>query len=68
MPKGTHFHQNHDAQNTDRKFRPEDEGIYQQEKHEFQGSEQEKKADAMSEDEFITEQDKQTEDNQKDLE
>ena len=22
MPKATHFHQNHDAQSTDRKFRP----------------------------------------------
>ena len=61
MPKSTHFHQNHDAQNTDRKFRPDDEGIYQQEKQEFQGSEQDKKADAMSEEELITEQDKQTE-------
>ena len=61
MPKGTHFHQNHDATQTDKKFRPEDEGIYQQEKQEFQNSEQDKKADAMSEDEFITEQDKKTE-------
>ena len=61
MPKGTHFHQNHDAIQTDKKFRPEDEGIYQQEKQEFQNSEQDKKADAMSEDEFITEQDKKTE-------
>ena len=61
MPKGTHFHQNHDATRTDQKFRPEDEGIYQQEKQEFQNSEQDKKSDAMSEDEFITEQDKKTE-------
>jgi hypothetical protein len=61
MPKSTHFHQNRDAQITDKKFRPEDEGIYEQEKQEFQGSEQEKKADSMSEEEFITEQDKQTE-------
>ena len=61
MPKGTHFHKNHDGTQTDKKFRPEDEGIYQQEKQEFQNSEQDKKADAMSEDEFITEQDKKTE-------
>ena len=61
MPKGTHFHVNHDTTQTDKKFRPEDEGIYQQEKQEFQNSEQDKKADAMSEDEFITEQDKKTE-------
>ncbi len=61
MPKSTHFHQNHDAQTTDKKFRPDDEGIYQQEKQEFQESEQEKKAESMSEEEFITEQDKQTE-------
>ena len=61
MPKATHFHQNHDAQNTDKKFSPDDEGIYQQEKHELQGSEQDKKAEAMSEEEFITEQDKQSE-------
>ena len=61
MPKGTHFHKNHDAQGTDKKFTPDDEGIYEQEKHELQESEQEKKADAVSEEEFITEQDKQTE-------
>jgi hypothetical protein len=61
MPKGTDFHKNHDGIQTDKKFRPEDEGIYQQEKREFQNSEQDKKADAMSEDEFITEQDKKTE-------
>lgn len=61
MPKGTHFHQNKDGMTTDKKFRPEDDGIYEQEKHEFQGSEESKKADAMSEDQFITEQDKKTE-------
>ena len=61
MPKSTHFHQVRDAMTTDKKFRPEDEGIYQQEKHELTGSEKEKKADAMSEEEFITEQDKKTE-------
>jgi hypothetical protein len=61
MPKGTYFHQNRDGQLTDKKFRPEDEGIYEQEKQELQSSEQEKKADAMSEDEIITEQDKKTE-------
>ena len=61
MPKGTHFHANRDGRMTDKKFRPEDEGIYEHEKRDFQNSEQEKKADAMSEDEFITEQDKKTE-------
>lgn len=61
MPKATHFHVTHDTQNTDRKFRPEDEGVIEHEKQEFQESEQEKKADAMSEEEFIAEQDKQTE-------
>lgn len=61
MPKGTNFHMVHDAAVTDKKTRPEDERIYQQDKQEFQGSQKEKKADAMSEDEFITEQDKQTE-------
>jgi hypothetical protein len=61
MPKGTHYHQNHDATQTDKKFRPEDEHLYARDKQEFQGSEQEKKADAMSEDQFITEQDKKTE-------
>ena len=61
MPKATHFHQNHDAQNTDRKFRPDDEGIYQQEKHEFQASESEKKSDVIEEAEGQTGQDKQTE-------
>ena len=61
MPKGTHFHQNHDGTQTDKKFRPEDERIYARDKMEFEGSEQEKKADAMSEEEFITEQDKKTE-------
>jgi hypothetical protein len=62
MPKGTHYHLNKDAVQTDKKFRPEDEKIYQREKQEFQGSEQEKKADAMSEEKFITEQDRKTED------
>ena len=61
MPKGTHFHANQDGRLTDKKFRPEDEGIYENEKQEFQGSEQDKKADAMSEGQFITEQDKKTE-------
>jgi hypothetical protein len=61
MPKGTHFHANRDGRSTDKKFRPEDEGIYEHEKRDFQNSENEKKADAMSEDEFITEQDKKTE-------
>lgn len=61
MPKGNHFHQVHDANVTDKKFRPEDEGIYAEEKQEFRSSEQSKKADALSEKEFITEQDKKAE-------
>jgi hypothetical protein len=61
MPKSTHFHQVRDTVGTDKKFRPEDEGIYQEEKHELTSSEQEKKADPMSEEEFITEQDKKAE-------
>ena len=61
MPKSTHFHVTRDTVSTDKKFRPDDEGITQQEKQEFQESEQDKMADARSEEEFITEQDKQTE-------
>lgn len=61
MPKATHYHLVHDAMVTDKKFRPEDEGIYNHEKQELQTSEQEKKSEPMSEDEFITEQDKRTE-------
>ena len=61
MPKSTHFHVVRDTVTTDKKFRPEDEGVYTEEKHEFQGSEKEKKSDAMSEQEFITEQDKKSE-------
>ena len=61
MPKATHFHQVHDATVTDKKFRPDDEGIYEEEKQELRNSDNDKKAEAMSEDEFITEQDKKTE-------
>jgi hypothetical protein len=61
MPKATHFHVVNDTTNTDKKFRPEDERIYQQDKQELQGSEAEKKADPMSEEEFINEQDEKTE-------
>lgn len=61
MPKSTHFHVTRDTVNTDKKFRPEDERIYEDEKQEFQGSEQEKKTEAVSEEELITEQDKKTE-------
>jgi hypothetical protein len=44
MPKTTHQHQK-DSTNTDRKFRPDDEGIYAREKQEFKASEQEKRSD-----------------------
>jgi hypothetical protein len=42
MPKSTHEHQK-EATNTDRKFRPDDEHIYAQDKQEFQESETEKR-------------------------
>ena len=61
MPKSTHFHQGKDAMVTDKKFRPEDEGIYAEEKQELRTSDEAKKAEPMSEDEFITQQDKKTE-------
>ena len=61
MPKSTHFHQVRDTMSTDKKFRPDDEGIIEQEKQEFQGSEKDKKAEAISEEDFIAEQDKQSE-------
>jgi len=44
MPKSTHQHQE-DAANTDKKFRPDDEHLYEREKQEFQESEKEKKAE-----------------------
>ena len=44
MPKSTHEHQK-EATATDRKFRPEDEKIYDREKQEFQESEHEKRAE-----------------------
>jgi hypothetical protein len=61
MPKGTHFHQNHDARITDNGFRTDDERIHEEAKQDLRASEKDKKAEAMSEDEFITEQDKKTE-------
>ncbi|MEO8192331.1 MAG: hypothetical protein ABI681_00680 [Gemmatimonadales bacterium] len=65
MPKATHFHIVRDATVTDKKFRPEDERIYEQEKQEFRGSEIEKKAESVTEDEFVAEQDKRTEEAEK---
>ncbi len=64
MPKSTHFHQAHDAMSTDKKFRPDDEGITQREKQEFQGSETDKKATPKSEKEFIADQDERTQTDQ----
>ena len=58
MPKSTHFHTTRDVISTDKKFRPDDEGIIAKEKQEFQESETEKKAESRSEEEFIDEQDK----------
>jgi hypothetical protein len=49
MPKSTHQHQK-DAINTDKKYRPNDEGIYAHDKQEFQESEQEKRSDEDSPD------------------
>ena len=50
MPKPTHVYKN-DAIVTDKKFRPEDDRIYAEEKREFQGSETDKadEADAVAE-------------------
>lgn len=61
MPKATHFHQVHDTQNTDKKFRPDDEGIYEQEKQEFQASEQAKGSEAVTTEEFVAGQDRKNE-------
>ena len=41
-PQSTHFHQNIATQ-TDKKFRPEDEGVYQEEKQDLQSSETKKR-------------------------
>lgn len=57
MPKSTHFHTTRDVVSTDKKFRPDDEGLITREKQEFQQSEQDKKIEPRSEEEFITEQD-----------
>jgi len=61
MPKSTHFHVVRDTVSTDKKFRPEDEKIYEQEKQEFQSSQKEKAAKAVSEEDFVKEQDNKTE-------
>ena len=65
MPKSTHFHLTRDVVSTDKKFRPEDEGLYAKEKQEFQESETEKKAESRSEEEFIDEQDKNEQENRR---
>ncbi len=59
MPKSTHDHQN-EAMTTDRKFRPDDEGIIAQEKQEFQESEKTKKTNE-SDQESSTFQEKENE-------
>jgi hypothetical protein len=41
-PQSTHFHVNI-ATNTDKKFRPDDEKVYEEEKQELQVSEKEKR-------------------------
>jgi hypothetical protein len=41
-PQSTHIHQNIATQ-TDKKFRPEDEKVYEEEKQHLQGSEEEKR-------------------------
>ena len=62
MPKSTHFHKVNDTRNTDTKFRPEDEGIYEEEKQEFQGSEKDKKAEQRPDDESLAGQKDQSRD------
>ena len=62
MPKSTHFHTTRDTVGTDKKFRPEDERLYVEEKKEFQESEGEKKSESRSEEEFVSEQDKTEQD------
>lgn len=67
MPKSTHFHTTRDVISTDKKFRPEDEGLIAREKQEFQQSETDKHAESRSEAEFISEQDENAQDkNEKD--
>jgi hypothetical protein len=61
MPKGNHQHQAHDAMSTDNKFRPEDDAILKQDKQHFQSSEDAKKAIPRTEKEFISDQDKHSE-------
>ncbi len=61
MPKGTHFHQAHDAMSTDKKFRPEDNSILREDKQHFQGSEEAKKSTPRTEEEFVADQDKHSE-------
>ena len=61
MPKSTHFHTTRDVVSTDKKFRPDDEGLIAREKQEFQQSEQDKGGESRTEEEFITEQDKNSE-------
>jgi hypothetical protein len=46
---------------TDNKFRPEDNSILREDKQHFQSSEEAKKAIPRTEEEFITEQDKHSE-------
>ncbi len=65
MPKSTHFHVTRDTVGTDKKFRPDDEKLYAQEKQEFKESEQEKKSEPISEEEFIQERDKNEQDKNK---
>lgn len=56
MPKSTHFHVAHDAVTTDKKYRPEDEAIYTEDKQEFVASDQGKKAEPRTEEEFVNEE------------
>ena len=61
MPKANHIHTTRDVVSTDRKFRPDDEGLIAKEKQEFQQSEQDKQVESRTEEQFITEQDKNNE-------
>jgi len=56
MPKSTNFYVTHDAVTTDKKYRPEDEAIYTQDKQELRASDQEKKTEPRTEEEFVNEE------------
>lgn len=60
MPKSTHQHQK-DSINTDKKFRPDDEATYTQDKQDFQASEKAKKGNEEGAESSISEKKNQEE-------